>query len=92
MRGLPHLLLLPAAAAWSSCDFPSVNWIVADTGVGRSATHKCAGMGNFAYVGGYAGGNTTLASTSSSQVRSPSTRIRHYSSRYRLLASVLICP
>ena len=55
--------------SWPTCTFPAVDWIVADMGVGKSATQKVAGIGAHAYVGGYATGVTTLASSASSTVR-----------------------
>ena len=60
---------LPLAAGWSTCSFPHVDWMTADVGAGKSATQKVAGVGNFAYMGGYATGTTTLQSTASTSVR-----------------------
>lgn len=58
LRALATLAILPAALAWSSCSFPKVDWLLHDTGIdgNQSATSVVAGMGSFAYIGGYTAG------------------------------------
>jgi hypothetical protein len=64
MMSVAFKLLLPAAAhGWSSCVYPKVDWILSDTATGQSATSTVAGMGPFAYIGGYTQGAQTLQSS-----------------------------
>jgi hypothetical protein len=56
---------LTGAAGWATCEFPSIDWIVVDSGVGKSATQKVTTLGTNTFIGGYAGGETILASSSS---------------------------
>ena len=69
---LDHLTLIDLGALvnvtttcahWGSCEFPSVNFMVVDAGAGISATQKVAGMGGYAYIGGYTDANLTLRSS-----------------------------
>ena len=43
-------------SGWSTCTFPQVDWLAYDKGVGESATQRVAGMGAYAYIGGYTKG------------------------------------
>ena len=64
-----HAGTCEATPSWPTCSFPHVDWMTADVGAGMSANWKVAGVGNFAYMGGYATGTTTLQSTASTSVR-----------------------
>jgi hypothetical protein len=57
---------LTSVTGWATCDFPTVDWLVVDSGVGKSATQKVTTLGTTTFIGGYAGGVTTLTSSASS--------------------------
>ena len=53
---------------FSSCLFPSVDWLVTDVGRGESATQKVAHLGNSVYLAGYTTGNHSVRSSVSSEM------------------------
>jgi hypothetical protein len=54
---------LTSVASWATCEFPSIDWIVVDSGTGKSATQKVTTLGTDTFIGGYAGGTTILSSS-----------------------------
>ena len=47
---------LPVEYGWSSCLFPTVDWLVTDVGRGESATQKVSHVGSSVYLAGYTTG------------------------------------
>jgi hypothetical protein len=64
MFKLTLLMHLAGAAGWATCDFPTIDWIAVDGGDGKSATQKVTTLGTTTFIGGYAGGETILMSSS----------------------------
>merc|ERR1719271_111909 len=56
-RLLSSVALLTAVAAWDECHFPTIDYIVKDEGVGKSAAYSLAAMNGKMYSGGYTKGN-----------------------------------